>query len=158
MRFDCNVHHLPTRPHWGDRKAHYCVSLIPMQVLSSFPSFVVCLGTRHLIHVSSNALNSMRKRSRMLFTQQNRSLVPRPRPAFRRLQYSTVKRGYCKRRKAGRGLGTRLAKSYVLNQTWLGSDTDLFTFRYRCAVIRCNTTFWQLSDSKCNRMCNSSVD
>ena len=58
------------------------------------------------------------------------------------------------------------AKSYVLNQTWLGSDTDLFTFRYRCAVIRCNTTFWQLSDSKskymsdskCNRMCNSSVD
>ena len=70
-----------------------------------------------------------------------------------------------------KGLGTKLpysytAKSYVLNQTWLGSDTDLFTFRYRCAVIRCNTTFWQLSDSKskymsdskCNRMCNSSVD
>ena len=116
------------------------------------------------------------------------------RPASRRLQYGYRKRreaergpgkeassAYCERlpeQQAGSSLlftsvvfykSTALlytAKSYVLNQTWLGSDTDLFTFRYRCAVIRCNTTFWQLSDSKskymsdskCNRMCNSSVD
>ena len=73
---------------------------------------------------------------------------------------------YCTATKRAASRRYYTAKSYVLNQTWLGSDTDLFTFRYRCAVIRCNTTFWQLSDSKskymsdskCNRMCNSSVD
>ena len=37
------------------------------------------------------------------------SLVPRPRPAFRR---------YCKRRKAGRGLGTRLRRSVSRLAPW----------------------------------------
>ena len=36
------------------------------------------------------------------------SLVPRPRPAFRRLQHGKAL-PYCKRRKAGWGLGTRLS-------------------------------------------------
>ena len=36
------------------------------------------------------------------------SLIPRPCPAFRRLQYGKAGYLYCKRRKAAWGLGTRL--------------------------------------------------
>ena len=44
-----------------------------------------------------------------IHTWKSSSLVPRPRPAFRRLQYPAFLRlQYCKRRKAGRGLETRL--------------------------------------------------
>ena len=59
-----------------------------------------------------------------IHTWKSSSLVPRPRPAFCRLQY-------CKRRKAGRGLGTRLDDQfYNINDDIAFTGIDTVTIHF----------------------------